>query len=269
MMNHAADRIFALSRLVYVDGMRRHAFLGLVVLSIALEIGGLFFFGFVPRDIGRVLVDYVVTVGWATGMIYLLFHAVQVDGLGEDRRVIQLLLSQPLSRSEYVTGVFFGLLSLLVVLNGVLGGVSYLVLVVIQSSAGEYFSYLGIVEYLTAWGGVFAVEFMILSAIVVFSGLVRGGFSVLLLTIAYYLICNGVPVALEFFKGGGALTRNLLIGLTFLFPNFDRWDYKGLVVAVGKVPSMGSLLLDFSYMLLYCILAIALAAKIYGMRDIK
>ncbi len=52
-----------------------------------------------------------------------------------------------------MTGVFFGLLSLLVVLNGVLGGVSYLVLVVIQSSAGEYFSYLGIVEYLTAWGG--------------------------------------------------------------------------------------------------------------------
>lgn len=268
-MSHAVNRIFALTRLVFIDGLRRHAFLGLVVLSIALELGGLFLFGFVPRDIGRVLVDYVVTVGWVTGMTYLLFHAVQVMGWGEDRRVIQLLLSQPLSRSEYVTGVFFGLLSLLVVLNGVLGGVSYMVLVAIQTSAGEYFSQLGIVEYLLAWGGVFAVEFMILSAIVVFSGLVRGGFSVLLLTIAYYLICNGVPVALEFFKGGASLMRNLLVGLTFFFPNFDRWDYKGLVVAVGKTPSAGSLLLDFGYMFLYCVLAIALASKIYGMRDIK
>lgn len=268
-MTAVLTRTLSLSRLVFIDGMRRYAFLGLLLLAIFLEISGLFFFGFVPRDIGRVLVEYVVTVGWAAGMIYLLFHAVQVMSWGEDRRIIQLLLSHPLSRTEYVIGVFFGLLFLLAVLNSVLAVASYMVLLVVKSSSGDYFSQLGVVEYVLAWGGVFAIEFMVLSAIVVFSGLVRGGFSVLLLSIAYYLICNGLPVALEFFKAGSAFIRNVLIGLTFLFPNFDRWDYKGLVVAIGNIPPFETLLLDFVYVFLYCVLALALAAKVYGLRDIK
>jgi ABC-type transport system involved in multi-copper enzyme maturation permease subunit len=269
-MKAKIDRVFSLGFLVFIDGMRRHALLGLLAMSLLLEIAGLFFFGFVPRDIGRVVVDYAITVGWATGMVFLLFHAVQVMSWGEDRRIIQLLLSHPLSRTEYVSGVFTGLALLLVLLNSLLGVGSYGVLLAIKAAVGiDYFSHLGLLEYLLAWGGVFLVEFLMLAAIVVFSGLVRGGFSVLLLSISYYLICNGLPVALEYFKEGAAIVKNLLVGLTYFFPNFDRWDYKGLVVVIGEFPPLTSLLMDVAYIFLYCVLSIALAAKIYSVRDIK
>ncbi|MDW7643684.1 MAG: hypothetical protein SCI25_01430 [Desulfuromonadales bacterium] len=264
------NRILALSRLIFIDGMRRRALLGLFLLALFVELGGLFFFGFVPRDIGRVLVDYVVTIGWASGMLFLLFHAVQVMSWGEERRVIQMLLAHPISRSEYVVGLFVGLFGLLLVLNGTLAVVSYVVLAVIKGSVGPaFFSHLGVAEYVLSWCGALCLQVMLLAVIALFSGLVRGGFSVLLLTIAYYLICNGLPAAMEFFKSGTSVSRHPLTGLTFFFPNFDRWDYKGLVILVDGLPPLSGLLLDSLYVVLYCGLALVLAAKIYNARDIK
>ncbi len=269
-MKNALKRICALARLVVVDGIRRHALIGLVLLALGIELSGLFFFGFVPRDIGRVLSDFVVTAGWAAGMLFLFFHAVQVMSWGEDRRVIHTLLARPLSRTEYVLGVFAGLFFLLLLLNGLLAAIGYGVLALIKSWVGvEFFSHLGIQEYLLAWWGVLSIQAMILSAIVLFSGMIRGGFTVLLVTLSYYLICNGLPVAIEFFKNASPLTRKLLEGLTLVFPNFSRFDYKGLIVALGKWPEASSLALNLAYVMLYCALVLTLAAGIYNRRDLK
>ncbi len=263
-------RIGALARLIFVDGLRRRALLGLFLLAVSVEIGGLFFFNFVPRDIGRVLVDYVVSIGWAAGLLYLLFHAVQVLSWGDDRRVIQTLLAHPMSRTEYVLGLFWGLLCLLLVLNAALGVLSYAVLLVVKNSVGvSYFSQLGLLEYLLAWLGVVLIEMMMLAVIALVSGLVRGGFSVLLLTVAYYLICNGLAVALDFVRSAGGLSYQLMVALSFCFPNFSRWDYKGLVVMLDGAPALAILAFDIAYALLYCVLVLALAARIYQRRDIK
>lgn len=269
-MNNALGRISALARLVLVDGMRRHALMGLVLLALAIIVSGLFFFAFVPRDIGRVSVDFVVTIGWCAGMVFLLFHAVQVMSWGEDRRVIHTLLAHPLSRTDYVLGVFAGLAALLVLLNVILGIAGFGVLYLIKSWVGvAFFARLGVGEYLLSWLGVLSIEAMILAVIVLFSGMIRGGFTVLLVTLSYYLICNGLPVALEFFKGGSELVQKALVGMTLVFPNFSRFDYKGLVVVANQWPAASSLLLNLAYVVLYCVLTLTLAAGIYGRRDLK
>jgi ABC-type transport system involved in multi-copper enzyme maturation permease subunit len=269
-MKGSLTRIVALARLVAVDGLRRHALLGLVALALGIELSGLFFFAFVPRDIGRVSADFVVTIGWAAGMVFLFFHAVQVMSWGEDRRVIHTLLARPLSRTEYSIGVFVGLLFLLLLLDGLLGVIGYGVLALIKFWVGEaFFSRLGIWEYLLAWWGVLCIEAMILSVIVLFSGMIRGGFTVLLVTLSYYLICNALPVAIEFFKGGAPLIRNFLVGMTLVFPNFSRFDYKGLISAFDKWPPVFSLMINLTYVLLYCALVLTLAAGIYNRRDLK
>ncbi|ACM21710.1 membrane protein, putative [Geotalea daltonii FRC-32] len=263
-------RIFALSRLILVDGLRRNALLGLVLLALGIEVSGLFFFAFVPRDIGRVTTDFVVITGWCAGMLFLFFHAVQVMGWGEDRRVIHTLLAHPISRTEYVIGVFIGLLFLLLLLNVLLSLTGYGVLVLIKSWVGKaYFARLGGAEYVLSWCGVLSIEAMALSAIVLISGLIRGSFTVLLVTLSYYLICNGLPVAIEFFKGDSQLIRKLLIGLTMIFPNFSRFDYKGLIVAAGKWPPASTLSLNLAYVILYCALVLTFAAGIYNRRDLK
>jgi ABC-type transport system involved in multi-copper enzyme maturation permease subunit len=216
------------------------------------------------------LADFVVTIGWCAGMVFLFFHAVQVMSWGEDRRVIHTLLARPLSRTEYVLGVFAGLFFLLLLLNCLLGSIGYGVLALIKSWVSEsYFTRLGIWDYLLSWWGVLCIEAMTLSAIVLFSGMIRGGFTVLLVTLSYYLICNGLPVAIEFFKGQSLLAKKFLVALTLIFPNFTRFDYKGLIAAVGKWPPSSSLALNLAYALLYCALVLTLAAGIYNRRDLK
>lgn len=263
-------RIYAIARLVSVDGLRRNALIGLVLLSLAIELSGLFFFSFVPRDICRVLSDFVVTVGWSAGMVFLFFHAVQVMSWGEDRRVIHTLLARPISRAEYVVGVFLGLLFLLMLLDVLMAGIGYGVLILIKSWVGKsYFSHLGISGYLLAWFGVLSIQTMILSVIVLFSGMIRGGFTVLLVTLSFYLISNGIPVAIEFIEGNTSLSGKFLVGLTLVFPNFSLFDYKGLIVALDKWPEASTLALNLAYVLLYCSLVLVMAAWVYNKRDLK
>jgi len=263
-------RIQALARLVIVDGLRRQALLGLVAMALGVEISGLFFFAFVPRDIGLVSSDFVVSIGWCAGMVFLLFHAVGVMSWGEDRRVIHTLLARPVSRTEYVLGVFGGLLALLLLLNLLLGFIGFGVLWLIKGWVGEsYFSQLNLGGYLLSWWGVLSIEAMILSVVVLFSGLIRGNFTVLLMALSYYFISNGIPVALETVREGSPVMRKLLLGLTLVFPNMSRFDYKDLIAAYGHWPATSTLALNLIYVLIYCALVLVLAATVYGRRDLK
>ena len=52
--------IAGLARLIILDGLRRHALLGLLLLAIFAEGAGLLFYEFIPRDIGRASNDFRV-----------------------------------------------------------------------------------------------------------------------------------------------------------------------------------------------------------------
>lgn len=269
-MKSSILRIWALGRLIIVDGVRRQAVLGLVVLALCVELSGLFFFAFVPRDILRVSSDFVVSVGWCAGMVFLLFHAVGLMSWGEDRRVIHTLLARPISRTEYVFGVFLGLFLLLMLLNLLLSVTGYGILLLIKSWLKEgFFGDMEIGGYMLAWGGVLSIEAMILSVVVLFSGLIRGTFTVLLMTLSYYFICTGLPVAIEFFKGSSEAIRKLMLGMTLAFPNFSRFDYKGLISAFGTWPTPTTFAINFAYVLLYCALSLVFASWVYNRRDLK
>ena len=188
-MNNPLKRIAALARLVLLDGLRRHALMGLIVLSVAAQAGALLFFDFIPRDIGRASSDFILSLAWLSGCIFLFFHAVQVIALDEERKVIYSLLARPISRGEYVLGIFFGLAGLLLLLNLLLCALGFGSLLVIKQMVQPvYFEQLKILSYLLAWFGLIAMELMLLSVILLFSGLVRGSFPVLLISLSFYAI---------------------------------------------------------------------------------
>ncbi len=161
-MSKSFQHISSYARLVILDGLRRHALLGLVLLALACQVGGLIFFSFIPRDIGRAANDFVFSVGWLTGLLFLFFHAVNASAWGEDRRVIHAVLARPISRSEYVLGLFSGLASLLFLLNLVLGFLGYGVLVLIHGNIDPYyFEYLSSSYYLLSWFGLYLLQLAI------------------------------------------------------------------------------------------------------------
>lgn len=264
----------SLARLVVIDGLRRYALIGLVLLAFGLEIGGIYFMDFIPRDIGKVSGDFVLSVGHLTGFLFLLFHAVQVMAWDEERRTIHTFLARPISRSQYVIGIFFGLAALLLFLNVILGTVGFGVLTAIKLSTKEsYFIHLSFANYLFSWLGLFCIELFILSIIMLFSGMVRGGFPVLLLTVSYYFICTGLPVVREATanrpEAFSTFVPTLLKWLSAFFPDFSRFDFKTFITSDAVINPFQGLCIDLAVLFLYLIVVLWAAALVYQRRDLQ
>jgi Cu-processing system permease protein len=268
-------KIAALARIILIDGLRRHALIGLLVLALAAEGGGLVFFDFIHKDIGRASTDFIFSVSWIMGFIFLFFHAVQVMAWDEERRVIHTLLSPPLARGEYVVGVFAGLGALLLLLNLILGAIGWGTLMMIKHLVDPgYFPYFSHLFYMIGWLGLFAMQLMMLAMIMLFSGLVRGGFPVLLVSLCFYLICSGLPVVRESMAQRTdaqalAPTLRLLQGMTAVFPDFSRLDFKNAVVSMAARPELSHLFSPFALFLAYTILLLWMAGAVYRKRDLQ
>lgn len=266
-------KLWAVARLEILGGMRRYAILGLLLLSFGLEVAGLLFMDFIPREIGRATADFVLTVGWFAGALFLFFHCVQVFAWDEERRTIHTLLARPVRRREYVLGVYLGLAFLLLLLNAILALTGYAVLHWIHHSPlVAYFKIFNISHYALSWGGLYCIELMLLAVIALFSGLVRGGFPVLLLSLSYSMICSGLPVVREAFRGNPInevfpLDQTLKVA-TVLFPDFGRFDFKAIITEeLG--PTLARIGLDFGLFCCFLAIVLGLACAIYQKRDLK
>lgn len=267
-------RVMSLSQLVFIEGIRRYALVGLMIFALAAQVSSLFFLDFIPRDIGRATNDFIFSIIWFAGMIFLFFHTVHVVAWDDGRRVIHTLLARPISRHEYVLGVFCGLAGLLLLLNVLLGIIGWSVLLWIRQLTPEvYFGHLSLPTYLLASLGLYCIEMMILAAIILFSGLVRGHFPVLLISLSYYFICTGLPVVRQ---GLTAEARNasqsLQIVLRFLsavFPDFGRFDFKSFVTSSSLSLLAFDYFLIFGTSVLYIMLLLWLSALLYRSRDLQ
>ena len=275
-MHSTVRRIAAVARLVLLDGLRRHALMGLIALSVAAQIGALLFFDFIPRDIGRASGDFIFSVAWISGFIFLFFHGVQVIALDEERKVIYSLLARPISRRDYVIGIFMGIASLLLLLNLLLCGLGLGTLMVIKGLVKPiYFSHFNVTYYFLSWLGLFAMEMMVLSVILLFSGLVRGSFPVLLISLSFYAICSGLPVVRETVSQraeqseGLAGLKTLLAWMTAVFPDFDRLDFKNMIASSDSMPDFSLLLVNFGLTISYTVLFLWFACLVYQRRDLQ
>ncbi|MDK9709498.1 MAG: ABC transporter permease subunit [Desulforhopalus sp.] len=247
-----------------------------MLLTLLLEVGGLLFFDFIPRDIGRASADFILSVGWLTGCLFLFFHAVQVMAWDEERRTIHTILARPISRPQYVLGVFLGLAMLLFLLNCILAILGYVILALIKGSVKPiFFHHLSTGHFLLSWLGLYCIELTILSVIMLFSGLIRGGFPVLLLSISYYFICTGLPVvrdSLMALAGEGEISRSLstiLRWLTALFPDFNRFDFKALITSEQGKPFIQYFSTDIVLMITYMTVILWCASIVYQRRDLQ
>ncbi len=273
-MGESLYRITALARLTVIDGIKRQALIGLILFALAGIVGGLLFFEFIPRDIGRASNDFIFSVIFTAGFIFLLFHAVQVAAWGDGQRSIHTFLARPISRTEYLLGIFGGLAFLLLLLNILLGVIGWLVLQFIKNNiASIYFQHLDQGFFILAIAGLYLIELTVLAVIIFFAGVMRGNFPVLLLTLAYYFICNGLPVVRasvnqRITENSGDTLALMLKFLSGLFPDFSRLDFKSLVTSGLAAPSIGELSFIFSVSLLYIVIMLWLASFSFKKRDL-
>lgn len=270
------SRIRSLATLVILDGLRKNTLIGLVLMALAGVAGGLLFFDFIPRDIGRASSDFFFSINWIAGFIFLLFHAVQTISWDNERGAVHVFLARPITRAEYALSYFVGLALLLLLLQIILCGVGWGVLHLVKNLVGiAYFEYLSFTFFILTALGLYCVQLMILSVVLLFSSIIRGSFPVLLIVICYYFICSGLPVVRDSLANqviDGVGHPSLSIGLkwlTAIFPDFSWLDFKNLVATSDQIPTSSLLWQPFAHSIIYIVIVLWLACLIYEKRDLQ
>lgn len=269
------NRIVALAYITFLSGLRRNAVWGLCLFSLLLEICGVLFMDFFGRDLGRVICDFQFSIMWISGMLFILFYAVQTLAWDDDHRTIDSILARPISRVEYVLGSMLGLALLLLCFEFLLAALAMGEILWIKPIVGEtYFPIFSISHFTIAWLGLQAILLTHLAIIMLISSSIRGAFPVMLITLAYSLICSGLPVVKESLQQAAnqssqALTYTLQ-GMSVLFPDFSTLDFKDTILSQQSIHSITSLpvWMPFGLIAFYIALVLILSCIIYQRRDI-
>lgn len=271
------NRIMALAYITFLNGLRRNAVWGLCVFALVFEICGVLFMDFFGRDLGRVISDFQFTIMWVSGMLFILFYAVQAIAWDEDHRSIDSILARPISRTEYVLGSMLGLSLLLLCFECLLACLAMAELIWIKPVIGEvYFPVLSLSHFIVTWLALQVILLVHLAVVMLISSAIRGAFPVMLITLAYSLICSGLPVVRGSLKQGAASNAppqgldSILQGMGMIFPDFGVLDIKDSVLSNQSLEVIMGMpvWLPFSLMLAYLALVLFLSCLIYQRRDI-
>lgn len=271
------QRIYALACITFLDGLRQHTLWGLILFALAMESCGIFFMDFFGHNLGRASSDFLNSITWLAGMVFLLFYCVQAIAWDRDDKMIYAILSRPLSRAEYVLGSMCGLSLLLLSLQSVLAIVSFIILLIAQQLVTPiYFPTFSPSHFLINWLGLQATLLAYLAIIMLVSSAIRGSFPTLLITLAYILISSGLPIVREsihqqVIKGHmSEWVDSLLQMMSLLFPNYSLLDFKDSIVSLVPVhQGLGmSPIILFAQTTLYTIIILSCACMIYQRRDL-
>lgn len=268
-------RICALAHITFLNGIRRYAVWGLCLFSLLLEISGIFFMDFFGRDLGRVVSDFQFSIMWAAGMLFVLFYAVQAIAWDDGHRSIDCILARPISRTEYVLGSMAGLSLLLLCFELLLAVLAIGEIIWIKPMIGEtYFPVFSVNHFIITWLALQMILLTHLAIVILISAVIRGAFPVMLITLAYSLICSGLPVVRESLRQQNETAVHgldkLLQGMNMFFPDFGVLDLKDSVLSLQSIESMIGMPVwaPFGLISVYVAIVLFLSCMIYERRDI-
>jgi len=271
------NRILALAHITFLNGLRRNAVWGLCFFALAFELCGVLFMDFFGHDLGRVINDFQFSIMWAAGMLFILFYAVQAIAWDDEHRSIDSILARPVSRTEYVLGTMAGLSFLLLCFETLLAGLALAEIIWARPMIGEaYFPVFSISHFIITWVALQIILLTHLAVAMLVSAAIRGAFPVMLITLAYSLICSGLPVVRESMRqnmnpnASAEGLNSMLQGLGMIFPDFGTLDLKNSVVSHQSLETLMGMpaCLPFGLITAYLVIILFLSCMIYQRRDI-
>ncbi len=101
--------LWPVAAITFKEGIRNRAFYGISIFAVLLLGVNFFISSMIPRDIGKVAVDIALSTVSFTGLLLVLFVGINLIAKDLDKRTIYMVLSRPISRSQYIVGKFIGM----------------------------------------------------------------------------------------------------------------------------------------------------------------
>lgn len=268
------NRVLALAVITYKEGIRNRALFGIGLLALFLFGLNISVAGFFMRDIGKVTVDMNLAALTFSGLLLVLFVGVNLMAKDIDRKTIHLVLSKPISRTQYIFGKYLGIsffvsvsLLLLLLLS------SLTILLLLQLYPAYFIGF--------SWGIFFTacfsllMKFWVLTAIVVFfSAITSSSLITLIFSVSSYIAGTTIEDVFFYVRTELAAQEKIISEslkwvidvLSYVLPNFSVFDFS-VEAAHGLVIAGNRLAFSLGYGVLYAFILLLLASVIFGRRE--
>ncbi len=210
---------------------------------------------------GKIFLDFGIVAMSIIGLIVAIFVGTGMVNKEIEKRTILVLIAKPMSRSEFITGKYLGLSTILALLIAIMTAI-YLV-----------FLQFGSIYHPTASILIAAIfiflQLSLITAVAITFGVFTSSLLAITLTFAVYLIGNITQDLLQF----GRLSRNPALerftqGLYLILPDLSRLDLKNdAVYGLQALPDATTLITNAGYGLLYSAMLLAIAILIFSQRE--
>lgn len=266
--------VLALSVITFKEGIRNRSLFGIALLSLFLFGLNISVAGFFMRDIGKVTVDMNLSALTVAGLLLVFFVGINLVAKDIDRKTIQLVLSKPISRAQYIWGKYLGIqffvtasLVLLVILSSLTVGL----LLQLYPAYFVEFSWLIFFEACL----FIVIKFWVLTAVVVlFSSVTSSSLITLIFSFGSYIAGVTIEEVVFYLKTELAAQekiisdslRTVIDVVSYVLPNFSVFDFT-LEAAHGLVITGDRLFLSLGYAVVYIVIILTAAAYIFSRRE--
>jgi ABC-type transport system involved in multi-copper enzyme maturation permease subunit len=265
--------LWPIALITFKEGVRNRAIYGITLIALLFLTANFLISGMIMQEVGKVAVDMALSTVSFSGLLLVLFVGINLMAKDLDKKTIYMVLSRPISRSQYIIGKFFGMSLLIIATVFLLSMFAVVSILMIKMTYSTYFLRF-------SWPMVFlALSFTIFPLILLsalsflFSSFTSTSFITLVLTVIAYIIgqsLSDVKALVEAPDVVGihvsSLTVKLVQAAYYLFPNLSLFDIK-TQAAHGIALAPAYVFWVVVYGLVYTILSITFAALIFKRRE--
>jgi ABC-type transport system involved in multi-copper enzyme maturation permease subunit len=265
--------LWPITLITFKEGIRNRAIYGIFLMALMLLIANFLLCSMVPREVGKVAVDIALSTVYFSGLLLVFFVGINLMAKDLDKRTIYMVISRPISRSQYIIGKFFGMALLIIATMVFLSIFAVLSIFVIKLSYPGFYARF-------SWPMVLlALSFSVLSLVLLsamsflFSSFTSSSFITLVLTMLAYIIGRSsydVKALVESPESASIHPSSVTVKLVqiayYLFPNLSVFDIK--TQAAHDLPlSLSYIFWAMLYGVVYTSLAVAVAAVFFRRRE--
>jgi len=254
-------RILLITTNTFREAVRNKVFYTLIFFALLLAAFSVTLSTMIIGSYTRIIVDMGLAIIEIIGTMIAIFVGITLVYKEIEKRTIYPILARPIHRFEFVMGKFLGL-SLTLLLEVAFMAMVIMGIVVFNDGAAE-------VVWILKGVSMIGVQLMLMVAVAVMFSAISTPILSGMFTIGFYLIGTTsayLPYLVD--DKTSASMRRLIDVVGFIAPNFDIFNYKGVIihhVALGLESYLYSLLYGCSY--IGIILTIAIMG--FRSRDLK
>lgn len=254
-------RIFVLATNVFREVVRDRILyiIGFYTVILAVAIRLLPEFAASTED--KMFLDFGLAVMNILGLIVAVFVGTGLVNKEIEKRTILVLMTKPVSHTEFITGKYFGLLTLLAALITAMTAI-FLAFLQLGNVPHSMASILIAVIFLF-------LQLALITAVAIALGVFTSSLLATALTFAVYLMGNITQDLVKLGRlGNNKSLESLTQGLYLLLPDLSRLDLKNdAVYGVAALPDSMTLIMNAGYALLYSVILLAIAIFIFSKRE--